>query len=1064
MAYEEIPHPHSLPLLGDAAQFHEAIPYDTLVRLADELGPVYKLEIPGRPFIIVSHPDAVAEVANDERWDKMPPKLVRELVEDGLFTAYTYEPNWGKANRLATPAFTTNGLKSSYPAITEVGYETVERLLQRDDFDQDIDVTDLALRVTLEAIGIAGFGHRFGAMHSPTLPSFVPTFATIIQMVLKKAREPVTIQRMRRRRNAKETEYADQIFAVADRLIAARRARGQGDGPQDVLGRLIWGVDPVTGETLPEDNLRRQIVTLVIAGHETTSALITWTLYYLTEHPEISAKVQREVDDVLGRDITTIPTWEQVHQLDALDRVFLESLRLSPIFPSLLRRPREDAVLLDKYFVPAGTDVIVLLPPLQRNPAWWERGDEFDPDRWLPENQDKINPNAFYPFGLGQRACIGRGFALLEARTVLGMVLRAFDLTRDPDYALQIQMGLNVKPAKLHITATPRSDVDPEALFTAVSHAASDVIGAVEDLHAETPAAAAPAAEPQGPLLVAYGSNGGTCRDGARRLADEATLRGFDAEVRTLDEVAGQLPTDRPVLIVTCSYNGNATQNAAAFTTWLETSPDLTGVRAAVFGVGDPSWRLTYMRVPKEIDEELRAAGAEMLVERGEGNAAADAITAGVEWAKEVWSALGVTQDTPDTAGPRWTVNKITELPVTITVDGLLDLQLLKVAETRELQRHTGEDPSERCTRHIEIELPEGITYETGDHLSVMALNSRRSVERMLVLLGRMGNQVVTLSTSSTAGTPMPTNVPISVRDLLRHYIDLQAPASRLAVAAIVELAGDNAPEELRLAAVADDAAFAETIIARRRCIADVLEDCGRPPFTLEDLLGFSKPLRVRNYSISSSPLADARRLSITVGEVSGPARSGHGTYHGLCSTHLLTLESGDLVPVAVSSIDSGFRVPEDSTVPMIMVGAGTGLAPFRGFVQDRKAQRDMGKEIGPALLIAGCRRSDHDRIYGDEWDAWQADGVVEVDWGYSREPGQPRQYVQDRIAARADRIGELLEQGAYVYICGDGAHMAPAVRTAIGEILTGGDGSADDAITALTEEHRYHEDVWAGA
>ncbi len=1064
MSYEEIPHPRALPLIGDARQFHEDIPYDDLLRLADELGPIYKLSIPGRPFIIVSHPDAIAEIANDDRWDKMPSILMRELVHDGLVTAHTSEPNWGKANRLATPAFTTAGLKASYSGITEVGYQTVERLLRRDDFDQDLDVGDLSLRITLEAIGITGFGHRFGTLYSSELPSFIPTFTTIMQMVFKKAREPVVVQHLRRRRNAKELEQAEQIYAFADRMIAARRARGREEEPQDVLGRLMWGVDPVTGETLSEENLRSQIVTLMIAGHETTSALITWSIYYLTTHPEIMASAQREIDDVLGHDISTVPTWEQVHQLDVLDRVFLESLRLSPILQGLMRRPREDAVLLGRYQVPANTDVLVLLSALHRNPLWWERADEFDPDRWLPEHRDTINPNAYYPFGLGQRACIGRGFALLEARAVLGMVLRAFDLIPDPDYVLHTQMALTTKPADLHVTAVPRSGVDAAALLAPMAHAATAVVGAIDDHHATIPSPAAPAADPQGPLLVAYGSNGGTCRDGARRLGDEAALRGFEIDVKTLDEVAGQLPTDRPVLIVTSSYNGNSTQNAADFCRWLGTAPDLTGVRAGIFGVGDPSWHLTYMRVPKEIDEQMRAAGAEMLVERGEGNSAADAMTAGVAWVKQVWQALGVTETAPVNAVPRWSVSKLNELPTTIETDGLLDMQLLEVSESRELQRCTGDDPSERSTRHLELTLADGMSYETGDHLAVLALNSRRAVERMLHLLGRTGNQVVTLSTTSTAGAPVPTNVPITVRDLLRRYLDLQAPATRLALTAIIERAGDSAPSELRLLAVADDATFTENITLRRRSISDLLEDCGRPPFTLEDLLEFAKPLRVRNYSISSSPLLDSQRLTITVGQVSGPARSGHGTYRGVCSTHLLDLEPGDRMIAAVSSIDSGFRVPENPTVPIIMVGAGTGLAPFRGFVQHRQVQHDMGIDVGPALLLAGCRRSDHDRIYGDEWDAWQAEGMVEVDWGFSREPGQPRQYVQDRIRARADRIGELLEQGAAVYVCGDGSQMAPAVRTAIGEILAGGDGTPEAALMALTEANRYHEDVWAGA
>ena len=98
MSYEEIPHPRALPLIGDARQFHEDIPYDDLLRLADELGPIYKLSIPGRPFIIVSHPDAIAEIANDDRWDKMPSILMRELVHDGLVTAHTSEPTITRCN------------------------------------------------------------------------------------------------------------------------------------------------------------------------------------------------------------------------------------------------------------------------------------------------------------------------------------------------------------------------------------------------------------------------------------------------------------------------------------------------------------------------------------------------------------------------------------------------------------------------------------------------------------------------------------------------------------------------------------------------------------------------------------------------------------------------------------------------------------------------------------------------------------------------------------------------------------------------------------------------------
>ena len=1047
-------------MVGDLGQFRDPSPHADLLRLTEEFGPIFRLQIPSRSFVVVSHPDVVAQIADDSRWDKMPSILMREIVGDGLVTAYTHEPNWGKASRLVTPAFTTAGLKESYPAIADVGYQTVERLLRRDDFDQDLDVGDLAVRVTLEAIGIAGFGHRFGMLHRSDLPPFIPSFLTVMDTVMKKAKEPIVVQGLRRRRNAKEMAQAEVVLGIADRLIAARRARGQEQGQRDALGRLMWDVDPVTGESLSAESLRLQVATLLIAGHETTSALITWSIYYLTEHPEILRAVQAEVDDVLGGDVGTPPTWEQVHRLDALDRVFMESLRLSPILPAFLRRPFNDEVLLGRYHVPAGTDVLIFLPALHTNPAWWDRPEEFDPDRWLPERRHEINEHAYYPFGLGQRACVGRGFALLEARAVLGMVLRAFDLERDPGYELRTSVSLTVKPADLHVTAIPRGAADPVALLPSSRTAHAGTVAAIEPQPVAHAARVALGDELRGPMLIAFGSNGGSCRDVAHRLADAANGRGFAVEVATLDDLAGHLPTDRPVVMVTASYNGNAAQNAASFHRWLGTAPDLRGVRAAVFGVGDPSWHLTYMRIPRDLDDQLRAAGADMLSERGEGDAAGEVLSAGLTWLRGLWQPLGVPDDDPPESAPRWTITKVNELPDTSGANGLMRMRPLEVVDAHELQRRTGDDPSERSTYHIELELADGETYRAGDHLSILALNSRRTVDRMLHLLGRTGNHVVELSTSSFTGASFPMGVPIAVRDLLRRYVDLQAPASHEALCTIVARAGANAPTLLQLLTVADAATFRDGITVPRRSIADLLEDCGRPPFGLEDLLELSTPLRPRFYSISSSPLLDPQRATITVGQVVGPARSGHGMYRGTCSTHLVELEQGDRVSAAVSPIDSGFHLPADAALPIIMVGAGTGIAPFRGFVQHRQVQRDMGIDVGPALLFAGCRRSDHDRVYGDEWDAWAASGIVRVEWAYSREPNQPRSYVQDRLRTRDEEVASLLAAGAHVYVCGDGVQMAPAVRGAFAEIVAGSAATSGLVLGA----DRYYEDVWGAS
>jgi cytochrome P450/NADPH-cytochrome P450 reductase len=223
--------------------------------------------------------------------------------------------------------------------------------------------------------------------------------------------------------------------------------------------------------------------------------------------------------------------------------------------------------------------------------------------------------------------------------------------------------------------------------------------------------------------------------------------------------------------------------------------------------------------------------------------------------------------------------------------------------------------------------------------------------------------------------------------------------------------------------------------------------------------------LAPRYYSISSSPSGDASRCSVTVGVVEGPASSGRGVYKGICSNYLAGRRAGETIHATVRETKAGFRLPEDPSVPIIMVGLGTGLAPFRGFLQERAALKAKGKSLGPAMLFFGCRHPEQDYLYGDELKAFAADGISELHTAFSRAEG-PKTYVQNLVTAQKDRVWSLIKQGAIVYVCGDGGRMEPDVKAALVAIHRERTGAGVEAaqrwIDDLGSKNRYVLDVWA--
>ena len=391
----------------------------------------------------------------------------------------------------------------------------------------------------------------------------------------------------------------------------------------------------------------------------------------------------------------------------------------------------------------------------------------------------------------------------------------------------------------------------------------------------------------------------------------------------------------------------------------------------------------------------------------------------------------------------------------------------VRILENRELLA----PGADRSTRHIEVALDESMTYRAGDHLAVVPRNDEKLVAAVARRLGHSADDVIRLRGAEGRRAQLPLDEPISVGRLLSDYLELQQPATRKQIQTMAEhtRCPVTQPKLEALSGESEESAalYRAEVLARRKSVFDLLEEFPACELPLSAYLEMAPLLQPRYYSISSSPKLDPHRCSVTVGVVEGPARSGRGTFRGVCSNHLAARVADETVQAAVRETKAGFRLPDDPKVPLIMIGPGTGLAPFRSFCQERAALKTSGAALGPAMLFFGCRRPDQDFLYADELKGFAGEGIVELHTAFSRIEGQPKTYVQDLVRQQQDRVWSLIEQGAIVFVCGDGGKMEPDVKQALVDLYCAKkNASAAQGETWIAEmgaTNRYVLDVWAG-
>lgn len=453
-AGQTFPHPSGRrPVIGDVAGVDRSRPLqDTMTRAAD-LRPIFEMHVFAQKFVFVGGADLAAEMCDESRFAKgLSPALeaLRDFVGDGLFTAYNDETNWHLAHDLLRPAFTREAMQRYHPTMLQ----TIGELFAMwDAHDGPVDVAQGMTKLTMETLSRAAFSHDFGSFTEekphPFVPAMIAALSTGQRIGSLNAMPGAKMFANRlRSKNASHQEYIDGML---DGIIADRRAADDLDD-RDLLGLMLGTGHPETGERLDDLNIRHQILTFLVAGHETTSGALSFATYYLSRDPDVLAQAQAETDAILGADPDVEPTFEQVPKLRYLRRVLDESLRLWPTAPAFTRSPREALSLSTGQHMRPEDWAIILLPMVHRDPEVW--GDDahlFDPDRFTPERSRGRAPHVYKPFGTGERSCIGRQFALHEATLVLGLLLRRYELRPEPDYRLRVAERLTLMPEGLRL-------------------------------------------------------------------------------------------------------------------------------------------------------------------------------------------------------------------------------------------------------------------------------------------------------------------------------------------------------------------------------------------------------------------------------------------------------------------------------------------------------------------------------------------------------------------------------------------------------------------------------------
>jgi sulfite reductase (NADPH) flavoprotein alpha-component len=541
-------------------------------------------------------------------------------------------------------------------------------------------------------------------------------------------------------------------------------------------------------------------------------------------------------------------------------------------------------------------------------------------------------------------------------------------------------------------------------------------------------------AQVSGQLTIIYASQTGNAKGVAEALEQEAHALSIPVQLFDASDYKGKDLAKETHVVIVASTNGEgeAPDNAIALHEFLQSkkAPKLDSLHYAVIGLGDSSYEF-FCQTGKDFDAFLAKQGATALLERVDCDVDYEDVAS--HWRQQVLAvikeSLGSVQ-----------LDAAPQGNAVATGQSQFNKQNPYTATLLANQKITGRD-SDKDVRHIEIDLDgSGLSYQPGDALGVWYENSSELVNQVLAAVGLSGVESIDIDSES-----------LSIHSALVSKFEITASNPQF-IAQIAELSESKALNEL----VADKDKLRE--YSANTQIVDVLTQA-KVKLSAEQLIGSLRKLTPRLYSIASSQTEVEDEVHLTLGvveyEEEGELRQG-----GASSFLSHRLEEGDNVKVFIEH-NNNFKLPQDDSVPVIMIGPGTGIAPFRSFIQERDNRGAEGKN----WLFFGDRTFTQDFLYQVEWQKYLKSGLLtQLDVAFSRDQHE-KVYVQHRILENAEQVWQWLQEGAYIYVCGDASRMAKDVHEALVSVAQEqgqlGREQAEEFINELRKAKRYQRDVY---
>ncbi|KAL4647662.1 NADPH-cytochrome P450 reductase-like [Arapaima gigas] len=598
-------------------------------------------------------------------------------------------------------------------------------------------------------------------------------------------------------------------------------------------------------------------------------------------------------------------------------------------------------------------------------------------------------------------------------------------------------------------------------------------------------------------VVVFYGSQTGTGEEFANRLSKDAQrygMRGMAADPEEYDmSELSRLPEIENSMAVFCmaTYGeGDPTDNAQDFYDWLqEGDTHLDGVNYTVFALGNKTYE-HYNAMGKYVDKRLEELGAKRIFDLGLGDDDGNLEEDFISWREQFWPAVcehfGVEATTEESSIRQYELVLHTDVNMNKVYTG--ELARLKSFETQKppfdaknpflasvnVNRKLNKG-GDRHLMHLELDITGSkIRYESGDHVAVYPVNETAMVNQIGQILGVDLDTVFSLNNldeESNKKHPFP--CPTTYRTALTHYLDINNPPRTNVLYELAQYASDPKDQEnmRKMASSSTDgkALYQSWVLEARRNILAILQDMPslRPP--IDHLCELLPRLQARYYSIASSSKVHANGIHICAVVVEYQTLTGR-VNKGVATNWLknkLPSDNGHKFTVPMYVRKSQFRLPFKASNPVIMIGPGTGIAPFMGFIQERAWLKAQGKEVGETVLYYGCRHRNEDFLYQDELEEFERTGVItQLNVAFSRDQKQ-KIYVQHLLKKNKEHLWKLIHtDNAHIYICGDARNMARDVQNTFYEITEEMGGmtrtQAVDYIKKLMTKGRYSQDVWS--